>query len=95
MGAPLGNKNGSKQKRIVSDCVRRELTQRPEDTLAIVNRAITDAKNGDANARAWLAERCDGKAPQPIVGDDDEDPIRTVSKIELVNLSSDSAPAET
>ena len=74
-GAPLGNQNGTKQKRLVSDCIRRELTQRPNEILAIVNKAIEQSVAGDAQARSWLAERCDGKVPQPIIGDDESDPI--------------------
>jgi hypothetical protein len=85
-GAPLGNKNGAKQKRLMADCLKRELTQRPEDLLAIVNKTIDDAKAGDAQARALVFERVDGKLPQPLVGDDNEDPIRTVNRVELVSL---------
>jgi hypothetical protein len=61
MGAPVGNKNASKQKRLIGQCVRRELTQRPEDMLAIVNKAIEDAKLGDAQARAGLLRDATGK----------------------------------
>ena len=74
-GAPIGNTNGTKQKRVFGDCIRREAAQRPEDILRIVRKAIEQAQEGDAAARSWLAERCDGKAPQPVVGDDDSDPI--------------------
>jgi hypothetical protein len=86
MGAPAGNRNAAKQKRMMADCLKRELTQRPEDLLAIVNKTITDAMAGDAQARALVFERVDGKLPQPLVGDDNEDPISTYSRIELVNL---------
>lgn len=74
-GAPIGNTNGAKQKRLLSDCLKRELTQKPQDVLAIALRLIDDAKQGDAQARALLFERVDGKVPQAIVGDDDEPPI--------------------
>lgn len=60
---------------MVSDCLKRELTQRPEDILKIVNKLIDDSIAGDAQARALLFERSDGKVPQAIVGDDDEAPI--------------------
>ncbi len=89
MGAPTGNRNAAKQNRIFSDCLRRELTQRPDDALAIVNKAIEDAKAGDPQARTWVAERVDGKVPQPIVGDDDSDPISirelTIRAIDATN----------
>lgn len=84
-GAPIGNKNGTKQRRLITDCIRRELVQRPEDALRIVNKAIEQAIEGDAQARAWLAERADGKMPQPVVGDDESDPIR-VDGVKLIPL---------
>ena len=76
MGAPSGNQNASKKKRMMTDALRRELTQKPEDVLAIVLKTIEDAKNGDLSARALVFERLDGKVPQAIVGDYDEDPIQ-------------------
>lgn len=75
MGAPAGNTNARKAKRMMADCLKRELIQNPEDMLTIVRKTIEDAKQGDAQARTLVFERVDGKLPQPIVGDDDEDPI--------------------
>jgi hypothetical protein len=74
MSAPVGNKNAAKSKRLIGDCIKRELTQRPNDVLAIVNKAIEQAIQGDMQARSWLAERSDGKVPQPVVGGDEDDP---------------------
>ncbi len=76
MGAPVGNNNGAKQKRLLTDALKRELTQRPEDVLAIANKLIERAKEGDSWAMALIHDRVDGKAPQPIVGDDDEPAVR-------------------
>lgn len=75
MGAPLGNQNGSKQKRLLTDCLKRELTQNPEDVLAVTRKLIESAKAGEAWAQTLIHERCDGKVPQPIVGDDDHPPV--------------------
>ena len=80
MSAPVGNKNAAKSKRMLSDTLKRELTQRPDDVLAIANKLIEAAKAGEPWAMTLIHDRVDGKAPQPIVGDDDEDPIR-VEKI--------------
>ena len=74
-GAPEGNRNAAKQKRMFADCLKRELTQSPNELLAIVRKTIEDAIAGDAQARNTVVERLDGKLPQPIVGDDDSDPI--------------------
>ncbi len=84
MGAPLGNTNAAKKKRLLSDQLKRELSQKPEDVVAIVTKLIEDAKSGDAAARALIFERVDGKVPQPLVGDDEEAPIMLKGLIDLV-----------
>jgi hypothetical protein len=86
MGAPVGNKNGAKKQRLLTDCLKRELTQNPKDILAITRKTIESAKAGEPWAQALVYDRSDGKVPQPIVGDDDEPAIQ-VAKIELVNLT--------
>lgn len=85
MAAPVGNKNAAKKSRLLSDALKRELTQRPDDALAITNKLIEAAKAGESWAQVLIHDRCDGKVPQPIVGDDDEPPIH-VARIELVDL---------
>lgn len=93
-GAPVGNTNGTKQKRMLGDCLKRELTQRPEDILAIANKLIESAKAGEAWAMQLIHERVDGKLPQPVVGDDDESPIRHSHLVEWVS-GAPPAPGET
>ena len=85
MGAPVGNQNGAKKKRLLTDCLKRELTQNPEDILAITRKTIEAAKAGEPWAQQLAYDRSDGKVPQPIVGDDEEDPVR-VNTIGLVDL---------
>jgi hypothetical protein len=86
-GAPLGNANGAKKNRLLTSALKRELTQNPEDVTAIARKLIESAKAGESWAMALIHDRVDGKAPQPIVGgDDDDSPIKTVTRIELVNL---------
>lgn len=86
MSAPVGNQNAAKKKRLLTDALKRELTQRPEDVLAITNKLIEAAKAGEPWAQTLIHERVDGKVPQAIVGDDEEPPIRTTNRIELVAL---------
>lgn len=77
MGAPVGNQNARKRTRLLAEALKRELTQKPEDVLAIALKLIEDAKAGDSAARSLIFERVDGKVPQPVVGgDDDESPIQ-------------------
>lgn len=90
MGAPAGNSNAAKQKRLLTDALKRELTQRPDDVLAIANKLIDAAKNGEPWAMALIHDRVDGKAPQPVVGDDESDPISIVGKIERVIVHANS-----
>ncbi len=85
MGAPQGNRNAAKKQRLLTDCLKRELTQNPEDILAITRKTIEAAKAGEPWAQQLAYDRSDGKVPLPIVGDDEEAPIQ-VAKIELVNL---------
>lgn len=47
---------------------------------ALVNKAMT----GDVPAIKEIADRLDGKVPQAIVGDDEHDPIKMISRIERV-----------
>jgi hypothetical protein len=62
---------------MLTEALKRELTQKPEDVLAVALKLIEDAKAGDNTARALLFDRVDGKVPQPVVGgDDDEAPIQ-------------------
>lgn len=85
-GAPVGNQNGVKKQRLLTDTLKRELTQRPEDLLAIANKLIESAKNGEAWAMALIHDRVDGKAPQPIVGGNEEDdPIRHAHTVEWLS----------
>lgn len=88
MGAPIGNTNAKKKNRILTDALRRELTQRPEDALAITNKLISAAIAGEPWAQALVHDRSDGKVPQPIVGDEDEAPVQVQGVIALVKPTS-------
>lgn len=87
-GAPVGNQNASKAKRMLTDALRRELTQNPDDVVAIARKLIEAAKAGEPWAQTLIHDRVDGKAPQPLTGgDEDDNPIRTVTRIELIDLA--------
>lgn len=83
-GAPVGNQNAAKRNRILTAALKRELTQKPEDVLAIALKLIEDAKNGDSAARNLLFERVDGKVAQPVTGGDDDEPAIKVSGLDAV-----------
>ena len=85
MGAPIGNTNGTKKHRILSDSLKRELTQNPEDVLAITRKLIEAAKAGEPWAQSLVHDRSDGKVPTPIVGGDEDDaPIKVQGVVTLV-----------
>ncbi len=80
-GAPEGNQNASKSKRLFNSALKRALTQGPERLDRVVETLISLAEQGEGWAVKELIDRVDGKAPQPVVGgDDDENPI-TVKEI--------------
>lgn len=82
-GAPLGNQNGRKANRMLTDALKRELTQNPEDVKAIARKLIDSAKAGESWAQTLIHERVDGKVPQALIGGDEDDPaIRMISKIQ-------------
>lgn len=75
MGAPVGNQNAAKSKRLLTDALKRELVQNPEEALRVARKTIDAAIAGEAWAQSLIYERVDGKVPQAIVGDDEHDPI--------------------
>jgi hypothetical protein len=86
-GAPEGNQNSTRDKRLMNATLKRELTQRPEDALAIVRNMIEAAKKGEAWAVKEVFDRESGKPKQPLVGGDDEGdaPIQHHHTVEFVN----------
>lgn len=84
-GAPLGNQNGAKGKDW-RDAIRRATARIGEadyrrglDKLA--DQFVAAVGMGDIAAFREYGDRIDGKVPQAIVGDDESDPIRTVSEV--------------
>jgi hypothetical protein len=95
MGAPTGNQNGAKKNRLLTDALRRELVQNPDDAVAIARKTIECAKAGEPWAQNLAYERLDGKVPQAIVGDDEEAPI-TIREIVIraVDAASDRSTSQ-
>lgn len=90
-GAPAGNTNSRQSNRMLTAALKRELTQNPKDVLAIARKLIKCAKEGEPWAMTLIHDRVDGKVPQPVIGGGEDDPpLRSVTRIELVNLTNDS-----
>lgn len=97
LGAQPGNQNAKKAKRW-SDAIARALAkvelgkgvEAGLDTCA--TQLVKAAIAGEQWALKELGDRIDGKAAQSVtVSGDEDNPLRTVSKIELVDLSTNSA----
>jgi hypothetical protein len=89
MSAPEGNQNAAKRNRMLTAALKRELTQKPEDVVAIAQKLIESAKSGDSWAQNLIFDRVDGKVPQPLVGDEDEAPIKTTNEILIRSVNVD------
>lgn len=97
-GAPVGNTNAAKKNRLLTDALRRELVQNPDDALAITRKTIDCAKAGEPWAQQLVYERLDGKVPQAVVGGDDDEPAikhEHSGRIELVALDGPASKAAT
>ncbi len=77
-----GNPDGGrKQRRLFDETIRRAIAQEDGKRLRRGCEALLDAfAAGEEWAQRLLIERLDGKAPQPIVGEDDQ-PLRAVVRI--------------
>lgn len=81
-------RSGRKQEKPFRDALRMALAAAGEDqkALRLVAQVLIDkALEGDMHAIKELADRTDGKVAQSIIGGDDEDnPIRMITRIEIV-----------
>lgn len=89
-----GNANsGRKQEKPFRDAIRMELAAAGDDHKAlrlIAAKLIEKATEGDMQAIKELADRTDGKVPQSIIGgDEDDNPIKLITRIELVAANVD------
>jgi len=104
MGAPVGNQNAKKAKRW-QDALNKALARfTTEDGKVkagealdkIAETVVTQALAGNKDAWLEIGNRLDGKVPQAIIGGDEDDPpLKTVTRIELVDLSPDRTTPET
>lgn len=66
---------GGKPDKLVRDALKAALRQEPEKLKRIVGKWLNKAEEGDMAAIKEMTDRLDGKAVQPIVGDDAHPPI--------------------
>lgn len=84
-GNPAGRPKAEKTFAAMLRIAIKEAQDEGRDKLrAVADALVKKAVEGDVPAIREIADRLDGKVPQGIVGDDNGDPIRVISKIERV-----------
>lgn len=77
-GAPIGNTNGVKENRLVTNALRRAVVQSPEKLRKACEKVLDDAVNGNLAAFSVIADRLDGKPAQiNVLQGDDDHPLVT------------------
>ena len=84
-----GNPDGAKRTRIWREAITRAIKRREhDDPLALEKLAdalISKVAQGDVAAIKEFGDRIDGKVAQAIIGGDEDDaPIKTITRIEIV-----------
>ena len=69
-GAPLGNKNATKNKPWSEAINRALLAEDGKKLRALADRLIAKAEEGDVSALKEIGDRMEGKPPQAITGAD-------------------------
>lgn len=81
-----GNPNGRPKSKPFKDALQKAISAAGDDNEALTRVALAllaKAQEGDVPAIKEVADRLDGKATQPISGDD-ENPLKIIQKIETV-----------
>lgn len=88
-GAPVGNRNGAKNKPWEAALTRHAL-QNPEKLARLAEKIFAMALDGDVQAMKELGDRLDGKALQraEITGDNGASIFPDVIRVELVPAAS-------
>lgn len=77
-GAPEGNKNATKDKRLITDALKRAVTQSPEKLRKACEAILDQASKGDLSSFVVIADRLEGKPGQAvIISGDSENPVIT------------------
>lgn len=89
MGAPIGNSNAKKENRILSDTLRRAITQSPDKLRNAIDKLLDKAEDGDLASFREIWDRLEGKPAQSLtIAGDEENPLEVVTKVEIIPLGS-------
>lgn len=70
-GGQPGNKNATKDRRMITDALKRAVAQNPDKLREACEKVLQDAAEGNLGSLNFIADRIDGKPTQTIAGDDD------------------------
>jgi len=80
-GGQPGNTNATKDKRLITDALRRVVTQSPEKLKKACEKVLDDAVEGNLASFSVIADRLDGKPAQSVtLGEDSENPFNKVAR---------------
>lgn len=88
MGAPLGNKNASKQwKKSIEKALARLGNSDVDAGLAIIaDKVVKAAAEGDKDCWKDIADRLDGRPAQAVtLSGDEENPVELRARVEFIN----------
>ena len=73
-GGQPGNKNATKDRRMITSALNRAVTQNPDKLRRACDKVLDDAADGNLAAFTFIADRLEGKPQQTNVlqGDDDK-----------------------
>jgi len=75
-GAPKGNSNATKEKRLITNALRRAVVQNPDKLRKACEKVLDDAVEGNLGAFNTIADRLDGKPAQDHnIGGDEDNPV--------------------
>lgn len=85
-GAPKGNTNATKEKRLITDALKRVVTQNPEKLRKACEKILDDAVDGSLGAFSVISDRLEGKPAQSVtLAGDPDSPIDLRWTMEVVN----------
>lgn len=89
-GGQPGNTNGTKEKRLVTDALRRAATQSPDKLRKACESVLQKAADGDLASFNAIADRLDGRPAQNhTIGGDKENPLKAITEVIISPLLKD------
>lgn len=91
VGGQPGNTNGTKDKRLITDALRRVVVQGPEKLKKACEKLLDEAADGNIGAFTFIADRLDGKPAQTtiIAGDEDAPLVHSIIRHVLTTKPED------